>query len=67
MRCAIYEPPPGSDPGYHTDHQEMVSGRIKTDIVSGQSPKSGNSCNVDGGILVISPCKPPTSGRCNAK
>src|SRR5687767_13852607 len=45
----------------------MVSGNIKTETVSGQLSKSGNSCSVDGGICDISPDSPPTCGCCSAK
>ena len=35
MRWAIYEPPPGSEPGYQFAHQLMAMGRMK--IISASS------------------------------
>src|SRR5688500_10740887 len=45
----------------------MVSGSIRTETVSGQLSKSGNSFSVDGGICDSSPDSPPTCGCCSAK
>src|SRR5262249_3464554 len=67
MRCAMYEPPPGSAPGYQTDHHWIVSGMINTAAATPQLPKSGNRPSDCGSIFDKSPLMPPTAGCCSAK
>lgn len=67
MRWAMYEPPPGSAPGYHTDHHWIVSGMMNTVIAAPQLPKSGSMCRDEAGTFAKSPLMPPISGCLSAK
>src|ERR1041384_946131 len=67
IRCAISLPPPGSAPGYHTDHHWIVIGMNNTDNATDQLEKSGRKLRVRGFTRENNPERCPTSGCCSAK
>ena len=46
MRCAMYDPPPGSAPGYQLAHQLMPMGRMKIISASSDMPKFGSMSRI---------------------
>ena len=46
MRWAMYEPPPGSEPGYQLAHQLMAIGRMKIISASSGMVKFGSRSRI---------------------
>ena len=62
--CAMYPPPPGSAPGYHTLHHCTAIGiikRVNNDLLSVKSGKKFSLSATLGCCNKFS--KPPTSGK----